>query len=302
MRNIYLIGLYLFVFNGLFAQTNEGRKTLLSVHAGVGAANFINAEAPHKLISPSYNYVLIPFSVYDEWQYEPRFLKDMRYDFVVGLGIEHYFKPTWSLSLSLNYEGKGIALDNVYEEVHTDAEPMWMMQEHHTMEVSNHYLVLPMAVRKYITADNRFYVQGGAYLAYLLNNRVDIDMEGAVRSNFLTGDDYQYVQDQPIDASYAMVVNEDYFVNEQTQQWDYGLVAGAGFNQALSSRLFLNVDLLLSFGLRSLDAVYNNDYKTTMSPSLNGYKKGIQSGNYYGFNSSAKNFSAVLTVGLGWQL
>ncbi len=293
--------LLILLANISFAQDQNERLKLLNVHIGVGASNFINAEAPHKIISVNDDYYLLQGSGEPELNYETNFFDDVKYSFVGGLSFEYYLKRDVSLVATLNYESKGIDIQYKYKESQLETEPMWVVEEDYSFDVSNHYISLPLSVRKYLNSSHTFYVQGGCYLAYLLQSTVAINMEGSYKSS-ITNTLFELTNVESQNSNYGIELNEDDFDKKLTSSFDFGLVLGTGFNYPFSDQFYINADLSLCIGLKDIDKVNDNDYSEVEMPLSSGYGTSIRSANYYGLNSNAKNISGALTVGIGFRL
>ena len=301
--NIYkLLAILAFILHAstFFAQDENKRLQILNIHVGVGASNLINAEAPHKIINLDDSYHLV-YSNEPGLNYQTYFWKDIKYSFVGGLSFEYALKSDLSLLATLNYEGKGIAIDYMFEEKQLETEPMWVQKEDYTFDIANHYITMPIGLRKYLNPSSTFYIQGGCYLAYLLQSTVDISMEGAYVSSMLN-ESVGLTNVEAQNSYYGIELNEDDFDKELTSQLDFGVYIGTGINYPISDKLYINADLSFGIGLRNIDGENNNDYSEVAMPLTTGYSSSISSANYYGLNSKAKNISGALTVGIGFKL
>jgi hypothetical protein len=144
-------------------------------------------------------------------------------------------------------------------------------------------------------------LQGGAYLAYLLNSKVNINMQGAYASN-VSAEGLVAINALPEKEFYAIELNESDFEDDLTSVFDFGLVLGTGFNYPLSDKLYFNADLSVCIGLKGIDGVSNNEYSEVTIPLSTGFGSVVSSRNYYGLNSNAKNISGALTLGIGFRL
>ncbi|MBK3516248.1 outer membrane beta-barrel protein [Carboxylicivirga marina] len=302
----YYTLLFLLSFSAIsMAQEDNKRLKIINAHIGIGASNLINAEAPHKIISISDVYYLQFGESNSEFNYETNFFKDMKYNFVGGIGFEYFIKPDLSLSASLNYEGKGLDIDYRHKDSGGDTDYVWASQENYVFDISNHYITLPLIMRKYLNASNTFYLQGGAYMAYLIQSSIDFSIDRLYVSSYkFDSDQLELIDETEVGGNSGSNIRayENDFEDDLTSTFDLGIVLGTGYTYPLSDKLYIYADLLFSIGLKDIDGVNDNEYSETSLPASSGYNTVIQSENYYGLNSNAKNFSGVLTVGVGLRL
>ncbi|MBK3516246.1 outer membrane beta-barrel protein [Carboxylicivirga marina] len=294
MKGLILIALFSALFCLIQAQESKKLK-IINAHIGVGANNLINAEAPHKILRYD-NYRHYPFYEGSELNYETNFLSDMKFSFVGGIGFEYYLKPGMSFSASVNYEGKGLEMNYRFNDSGGNEQYIWDLQEDYLFDISNHYITLPLSLRKYLNASYTFYVQGGVYMACMFESRVDI----SIVEKFNRWNIAEEHEEPRLVGYYIEEFNANHFdfEDELTRMFDFGLVLGTGYIYPLSKKLFINADLLFSIGLKGIDGVNDNEYDELL------LARGtmVRSGNYYGLNSNAKNFSGELTVGIGIKL
>ncbi len=73
---------------------------------------------------------------------------------------------------------------------------------------------------------------------------------------------------------------------------------GCGLKLPLGNGVYFTTYLLINLELRKIDKKFNNDYEEHTLPSTTGYTTIIESGNYFGLNSNAKNINTALTLGI----
>ena len=308
-----VISIFLFTAVSLNAWAQADKKGLCLLHFSVGPsfANFIHSEAPHKInIYGSDIYpVIVPVDVttsFAYFDYETNFINDTKTGLTFGVGLEYYFKNNLSIISSIHYEEKGIHLKNFTTEVRPvtwEAPPESLgpspppgsfiyYDETFEVIVKNNYLTLPVLLRKYIHKQE-YYLQGGFYLGYLLNSKISYSLRK-----------HTYIPDYIWSGSdtWARLDNAEDEEKEFTMNFDYGVSAGAGLSHPLGSRTVLTADLLFTMGLRQVDAKYNNEYSEKDVISGTGFRKQLRSTNYFGLNSNARNFTTLITVGIGYRL
>jgi hypothetical protein len=89
---------------------------------------------------------------------------------------------------------------------------------------------------------------------------------------------------------------------DYSNKFDYSLAFGTGFTKNISNKLTLKTGLRFSYGLRKVDAKYNNEYGFKELPSASGFFLQGRATNYFGFNSNAKNIFLDFTVGLSYKI
>lgn len=305
MKSILLLILLLLAIMPIYGQevSSTSRIRILDFHVGAGFSNFLNAEAPHKtflfLSSDEYYLTLDPASL--GRNYSTSLTKDIRYSVTFGVGFEYELEKSWALFVALNYEGKGINLEDRYShhQEHWGLDPNTgeqvlfsesLTEESTKVEVSNNYLAMPILLRKYLTVNRVFYLQGGFYMAYLLKSEGKIELFDAYGSTL--GDNNF--------SSMSIIIDDKDKIH--TAKFDYGLSLGTGITKTLTNNLYLKADLLVNIGLRSVDSLYDNEYEEAAIGGATGFNNAVKSNNYYGLNSDAKNINVALTIGVGIQL
>jgi len=289
------------------------RFRLLDFHIGPSFSNFINTEAPHKtfLFLSSDEYYLTPNVESLHRNYSTSLTNDIRYSLSFGIGFEYALNDTWSIYASFNYEGKGINLDdsNTKHQEHwgqnyNTGDPELLFEsvtfESTKVKLSNNYLTMPILMRKYLGRSKLVYLQGGIYMAYLLNSTGYIKLFDGYSSTLGEDNSLDSASGYKNYSGMHLKINDKDKVH--TAKFDYGLSLGTGLSKGISEKLYLKADLLVNIGLKSVDSLFDNEYEEKEISGGLGFNNAVKSSNYYGLNSNAKNISAVLTVGIGVRL
>jgi hypothetical protein len=311
VKTLLTIITFLLIFQICNAQ--QDRKGIKIIHLSAGAtfANLLNSEAPHKLnvygsdIQPALFYPDVTRSL-GYFDYSTHIIKDIRTGLVLKAGIEYFLKNNWSVVTSIAYEEKGIDLDfrhASHRDVTTSYEPgnnigggppsfyVAHYDQYYQVKINNSYLTVPIIIKKYFSSQ-KFYLSAGGFAAWLTES----DVHTFQRKHHYSPDYRGYESD------YVATKHLTDKKKEFTNHMDYGLAVGTGFACPLSTNLQINLDLLVSAGLRKVDRKYNNEYEEDARPATTGYMLMVRSTNYYGLNSDATNVSAAFTFGVGYKL
>ncbi|WP_430814241.1 porin family protein [Carboxylicivirga sp. RSCT41] len=301
-KTLLTLLIFLFLHCLSYAQDETKRLKIVSIHAGPAMSSFINAEAPHKTFIFSEDYTIPAINPESlEHDYDVNMWRDARLNLVAGISFEYFIKERLSVAASLNYEGKGIHIEDTNTDVLTQDTYTQVHKSAYDIEINNQYLTLPVFARWYFGGSNLFYVQGGMYMGYLLKSEIDINILEGVASNYYSDGSPTLTNADEINVMEMHVYGEDED-KDYTNNFDVGLNLGGGLNYPLGEHFYLNVDLSVCLGLIQLDKKNDNDYEVTPLPWGSGYTTMVRSANYYGLNSKAKNISGALTVGIGVKL
>lgn len=305
------IFLLIFCFPVVISYAQEENKgfSRISLSIGPNFSNLLASEAPHKIYIPGSDQrpaLMTGMEVSQSpgyFNYKTSIIDDMRTGVTVRLATEYRLANQWSIQGAVGYEEKGINLKhfnresrivNVYDpnpETPERTNSTVYYDEYFDVKIQNDYLTFPVQLRKYM-AGQKFYVQGGFYLGWLLKSEI---------YTFKRNHTYFANGDQPVSDFQSSVEFQDED-KEFTNTLDPGLSLGCGLNYPLSDRLSLNGDLLLSAGLQKVDKKYNNEYTEDTISMYSGIGLLVRSTNYFGLNSNATNLSASLTIGCSYML
>ncbi len=277
------------------AQEKNRGDIVTGFSIGPSFANFMNSGAPHKInIFGSDEYPL-PITgditnavAYTD--YQTSLFKDIFVGISVGIQIEYFLTNNLSIHSGIFYEEKGIDL-NYYNTRDGYLEGIsGEISEVYERNIINKYVIAPFLLRKYLIERNKIFVEGGIYTGYLISSEITIlDEKTVIReTGFLF-------------ASYGFD-NEKDTEREFTNRFDLGFVIGTGFIKNISPELVFTAEMRIGFGMRKLDAKFNNEYEVTEIPISSGYNQLLRSTNYYGLNSDSKNLNFVLAIGLGYHI
>lgn len=149
--------------------------------------------------------------------------KENKYDFnyLVGTSLEFVYTPKVSLLLNFNYERKSFKNDIKEQIILFDPiDPAFNSQNKIFLQVTQHYLTLPISCKAYIGKNNGFFVNGGFYVGYLLVSSETIKGSGA-----------------------------NYKVSGLFNDLDFGLNFGVGKRIAINSKNNLNIEIRNNLGL-----------------------------------------------------
>ena len=147
-----------------------------------------------------------------------------KYDFnyLVGTSLEFVYTPKVSLLVNLNYERKSFKND-IKEQImpfNTFDPAINSQTDEIFLQVTQHYLTLPISCKAYIGKNNGFFVNGGLYAGYLLVSSETIKGSGA-----------------------------NYKVSGLFNDLDFGLNFGVGKRIAINSKNNLNIEIRNNLGL-----------------------------------------------------
>ncbi len=244
----------------------------LNVSVGTTFSNFISSEDSHLIYAHDYSSGYYVISDYDTDTFE-----DIKTGFAFSLGFEYFLKNNVSLNMGLSYEERGIDLSVNKKEVNKRGVKSTIR---HTLDVSNHYLILPISLRHYFK-NNKFYLQGGIYTGWLLDSDVKI---------------YDYHLFTYPNSDYSIYESTfDGKGQDYTKDFDFGLLFGLGFSQKISKNLFFNADIMMSFGLLNIDDKVSilNSNRFSENFRFPFYK-------YHGL-ANVKNIACKVSVGVAYQ-
>ncbi len=268
MKKSLLLFAILFLGYGVVLAQNMSQKITdkkglkrLNVSVGTTFSNFISSNDAHLIWAYIPEKGLYSGGIISD--YETNILEDIKTGLSFSLGFEYYLKNNLSINFGLSYEERGIDLST--------NTTFWESKVRHTLEVSNHYVMLPISLRRYFKND-KFYLQGGIYTGYLLNS----DIKTYTRSDY----------DNSVEEYTYNGKGKDY-----TKNFDFGVLFGAGFSQRISKNLFFNTNILLSIGMFNIDdkVSYYNHVK---------YRK--PSYKYLGL-TNVKNIACKVSAGVAYQ-
>ncbi len=291
---IYLLSLM--TISTLNAQTLKKGTTLYSFSAGASFANLTNSKAPHNIYligSDIYPVVTTPGGLSSStlyFDYQPEFFRDMKAGIFLAGDWEHFIKDNLSINGAIAFETKGI--DVAYNNeivVDNDNFPASTFTEVHHRKISNQYLTLSFAAKKYF--QHQVYIEGGVYGSKLITSMIDLYSEKSFHEG--PGNYFE---------SMIEISGKD-DGGEFTAAYDLGITAGFGFQKFISEKIFLKSGVRVNAGLIKVDGKYNNEYEESYWPqSSNIIATTVRSTNYYGFNSNARNINILFLFGVGWVI
>lgn len=276
---ILLSVLFLFFSDTVAQESFKGNK-IIHFSIGPNLANFLSAEAPHKL------YTFGPDTAFAEhdpvWDidYQTSLFGDILLGVATGFSFEYFFGNSVSISGGINYEMKGINLN------YTALEKK--MEKTFECKIKNNYVTIPILIRSYLGEKKEFFMMAGFYSGFLVSSKIHYYKE------------IFYPEDQSSMKLWSDGKDEDL---DYTSNFDFGVTLGGGFLKDLSEKFTLRTELLLNFGMIKLDAKYDNDYEELVVPGGSQLmKKMVRSKNYFGLNSNSRNISLALNVGIGYRI
>jgi hypothetical protein len=293
------------------AQQDRKGSKIIYLSAGITSSNLLNSEAPHKIniygsdIRPAVLYPTNVTTSLGYFDYSTHILKDIKTGFSLKAGIEYFLKNNWSVATFIAYEDKGIDLNfkhSQHRDVINPFDPSYNIgvgptfyveyyEQFYHVKIRNSYVTIPVIVKRYFFNEN-FYLSAGGYAGWLIKSGVYTFMRKHRYSP-----DYQY-----FGSDFYAGIDENDEKKEFTNHFDYGLAIGTGFAYPLTTNFQLNIDLLLSAGLRKIDKKYNNEYEESHIAMPTGVGLRVRSTNYFGLSSDATNLSAAFTFGVGYKL
>jgi hypothetical protein len=168
--------------------------------------------------------------------------------YLFGASFEYKIKDKLSLKIDVNYERKVQKSDNTLELNPGDAfnSIIGGIYNYSITNYSN-YIVLPILVKYNFSNDNSFYLNGGPFLGFLINSRINSDL-------VIKG----------IDTNPRTTTTKNY------KSLDYGLSLGVGKQFKINGENKIYVELRDNLGLTNTSEVevYNNGKIMTNSINL----------------------------------
>lgn len=160
-----------------------------------------------------------------------------RQSYSLGMQYPLSISPRFSNQIAVSFERKGNQASIAYY----DQTGMYEGTNHFI----NHYdyLQLSIAGRLYLDHENRYFVQFGTYLGYLLQQQVVV--ENQTKSSYSYSNTNQYLST------------------------DAGLVIGIGFRTMLNHHYFVSGNILGNYGLKQIHIPYKNAKTNTDEYTIN---------------------------------
>jgi len=302
MKRGIIFSFFLIIVHILVAQDNSKGDIVIGFSVGPCFANFINSEVPHKIniYGSDVNPVLFPSSDLTKslayTDYQTSLINNILFGISTGLQMEYFLNSNTSIKTGLFYEPKGINLNfsNTKDEIlYTGTSYVnGSIAERYKIKINNNYLTVPVIYRKYIFQNQKIFVEGGAYLSFLISSKIN-DWNEKIVSND-TAEIYRY---------WSNLDNWKDSKKVYTKKFDMGLSIGTGFEKNLTDKLVVMTEILLNVGLLDVDSKYNNEYSVTPTAAGSNFTSVlVRSTNYYGLNSNSKNINLLFTIGIGYKL
>ena len=280
----YLL-IILCLVTGLNSQAQESKKGdwIIGVEAGVSYSNLsgINSSQHMLLVYPN------------NTAYSPSFFIDGRWGASLSLAVEYFIADGYSLRSGLQYENKGF--DFLWNEslYYNDNSREYVESFKYTGDLVNNYLSVPLLFRKYFLS-NKLYIEGGVYGAFNVKSELELEL-------------FQLIQPDMSQVVESGVIGDDiiasgfYFMDDtsdETNNFDYGVIAGAGLNLPLNDRLIFTAGFQLNYGLNDIGN-HSNEMRLQSYSGNNPY---VHIVDYYGFDSNSNNINLSLRVGLSYRI
>jgi hypothetical protein len=164
--------------------------------------------------------------------------------YVLGAHLEFPLQNKLSLKIELNYERKTQNADNIITYRENPDSPEVTIDFKSKSQYD--YIVLPILLKYTFSNKDSFYLNGGAFLGYLLKSQITNDLQGT-----------------PFD-------NSNLNTTSDNKSLDYGIVAGIGKNIELKNNKTLFIELRdnLGFANTSKFGVFGNGERKTNSINL----------------------------------
>ncbi|MEH6536633.1 MAG: porin family protein [Psychroserpens sp.] len=162
--------------------------------------------------------------------------------YLFGVSLDYYLKENLSIKANVNYERKIKKLELTF--FNNQAQETGTENYNETFE----YINIPILL-KYEFGNSKFFVNGGPFFNYLLNNKIN--------------DDYP---------------NDDSELVTEQKKIDFGLSAGIGANISLNEKNDLTIEIRNDFGIIDIGGVPNQvdgTVKTNTIKLILGWNLGI---------------------------
>lgn len=254
-----------------FGQEKE--NLLINFNIGPSMSNFVN-RAPVYRIDGNGLYRPINTS----------FIGDGLWGITLNIGIEYYLSDRLSINSGLAYEQKGIFIN--YDSTFTSENGDYKAEITFEKKIANHYLTIPLTVKKYFFKEKSLYLEAGFYSGIFLFSRLST-------KEISTS---QFSNENPMIATYNYVGSGE---KGHTSKFDFGVSFGAGYKKVLTDKLSLVSSIKLNIGLHKIDALNSNEvvYRPSGTDLI-----GKTIYDYYGLNSNARNTNITLTFGITYEL
>ncbi len=158
---------------------------------------------------------------------------DAKIDFLIGVSFEYYLKENLSIKTNLNYERKS------YTNKSFGIDEFGLTINEVKITTNFDYISLPILIKYKLGNSNQFFVNGGPFLGYLLNNKSKAS---------------GYPDDETISLN---------------KKLDIGLSFGIGKKFNLNDKNNLNIEIRENLGLINISDVEVIDNGTIKTNSLN---------------------------------